>query len=85
MAVIQTSIFNVIKRFPDHKDKIKWLYKENNNFQTICDDYRKCQEAYIYWNASGSKEAPERRQEYGMLQGELESEIIQSVAESNAI
>ncbi len=85
MAVIYTSIFTVIKRFPDHTNQIKYLYKENDNFQSMCEDYHKCQEACLYWNESGAKEAPERRQEYAMLRGELETEIRQSVAESNTL
>ena len=85
MPVIRTSIFTAIKRFPDRKDTIKRLYKENNNFQTICEDYRKCLEAHLYWNESGSKVASARREEYATLRGELETEIIQSIAESNTI
>ena len=85
MAVIHTSIFTVIKRFPAHRDQIKFLYKKNDNFQSMCEDYQKCHEAYLYWNESGLKEAPERREEYATLRGELETEIIQSVAESNTL
>ena len=85
MMVIRTSVFTVIQRFPRSRDTIKHLYKGNNVFQNICEDYRKCLEAHRYWNKSGSKEASERREEYAMLQGELETEIIQSIAESNHI
>ncbi len=85
MSVIRTSIFTVIKRFPDRKDTIKRLYMENNNFQTICEDYRKCLEAHQYWNESGSKEASVRREEYATIRGELETEITQNIAESNNI
>jgi hypothetical protein len=81
MSVIRPSIFTVIKRFPDRKDAIKRLYKGDNNFKTICEDYGKCLEAYLYWNESGSKEACARREEYAMLRGELETELIQSFAE----
>ncbi|CAB1084647.1 hypothetical protein D1AOALGA4SA_12158 [Olavius algarvensis Delta 1 endosymbiont] len=85
MAVLQTNIFTVIKRFPYRKDVIKRLYKEDNNFKTICEDYGKCLEAYRYWNESGSKEACARREEYAMLRGELETELIQSLAEPHNI
>jgi hypothetical protein len=85
MSVIRTSIFTAIKRFPDRKDTIKRLYKENNNFQTICEDYRKCLEAHLYWNESDSKVASARKDEYATLRGELETEIIQRIAESNNI
>ena len=85
MPVIRTNIFTVMKRFPDRKDSIKRLYKRNSDFQTICEDYRKCMEAYLYWDKSGSKEAYERREEYAMLREELETEIMQSFAESTNI
>ena len=45
MPVIQTSIFNVIERFPGCKDSILQFFRENQNFQTICDDYRLCAES----------------------------------------
>jgi hypothetical protein len=85
MAVIRPSIFTVIKRLPYRKDVIKHLYKEDNNFKTICEDYGKCLDACRYWDESGSKEACVRREEYAMLRGELETELIQSLAEPNNI
>jgi len=85
MAVIQSNLFYVVKRFPDRKDTIRRLYKENKNFQAIYEDYRKCLEAHQHWNESGSKEASARREEYATLLCELETEIIQSIAESNNI
>ena len=85
MSVIRPSIFTVLERFPDRKKVIKRLYRGDNNFKTICEDYGKCLEAYLYWNESGSEEALARRQEYAMLQSELETELIQSFAETNII
>ncbi len=81
MSVIRPSIFSVIQQFPDRKDTIKHLYKGNTNFQAICEDYRKCLEAYLYWDQSDSKVASERRDEYATLRCELENEIVQSIAE----
>lgn len=85
MAVIQTGIFTVIKRFPGHKDAIRHLYRENDNFQIMCEDYRKCVDAHLYWNESGSKEASVRTMEYETLRGEIETDIIRSIAEANPI
>jgi hypothetical protein len=82
MPVIQTSIFTVIERFPDYKDSILQFFRENQNFQTICDDYRICAESLKRWNQSTSKEAPSRRKEYADLLQELEAEILQIVDES---
>ncbi len=85
MAVIQTSIFSVIRRFPDRKNEIRHLYKENDDFQIMCEDYRKCVDAHHYWNSSGSQVASVRTMEYEILRGEIETEIIRSIAESNHI
>jgi len=84
MSVIQTSIFTVFERFPDHKDNIKRLFRESKTFQTMCEDYRKCAEALRHWNQSSSEEAPARREEYAALLRDLEAEILHTVNEYNA-
>ena len=82
MPVIQTSIFTVIERFPDHKDSIKLLYRESKTFQTICDDYRQCAEALKRWNQLSSEEAHAREKEYAELLQDLEAEILHNLEES---
>ena len=82
MAVIKSSLFNVLKRFPEQKDAIHQHFGKNENFQTICDDYLKCAEALDRWNGSTSEEAPARRNEYADLLLDLESEILQTLNES---
>ena len=82
MAVIKSSLFYVFKRFPEHKDAIHQHFRKNENFQTICDDYRQCAEALDRWNGSTSEEAPARRNEYADLLQDLESEILQTLNES---
>ena len=81
MPVIQTSVFPVLKRFPDRNDTVKQLFKESETFQSVCEDYRKCAEALRHWNESASDEAPERREEYAALLRDLEAEILQSLDE----
>jgi hypothetical protein len=81
MTVIQTSVFPVLKRFPDRKDTVKQLFKENETFQSVCEDYRRCAEALRHWNESASEEAPVRREEYATLLRDLEAEILQSLDE----
>ncbi|MEA3435224.1 MAG: hypothetical protein U9R43_02085 [Thermodesulfobacteriota bacterium] len=81
MPVIQTSLFSVIKRFPDRKDIVRRLFKESENFKAVCEDYRKCSEALHHWNESASDEAPVRREEYAALLRDLEAEILQSLDE----
>jgi hypothetical protein len=82
MTVIPPSLFIVLKRFPERKDCIKRLFRENDNFQSICEDYRNCAEAVRYWNRSESEEAPARREEYAALLRDLEEEILENLLDS---
>jgi len=81
VKVIQTGLFSVLKRFPKHKDYAKRLFKESENFQTMCEDYLKCVKALDHWNQSGMDIAPLRRTEYTDLMQELEEEIFQKLNE----
>jgi hypothetical protein len=45
MTVIKSSVFQVLEKFPDRAGDIKRLYKESQEFQTVCEDYRLCAEA----------------------------------------
>lgn len=75
MVVIQSCVFYVVRRFPDRGDAIKRLFRESENFHTICEDYGLCVEALKRWSESTSKEALVRRSEYTELMEDLESEI----------
>ena len=75
MTVIPSCLFYVAKRFPGRGDEIKRLFRKNEDFHTICEDYGLCAEALKRWNESASKEAPGRRREYAELLEDLESEI----------
>ena len=79
MPVIPSSVFLVIKKFPEHKGEIQRLFKSDDEFLTLCDDYRMCKEALAYWNISDSDQAPLRVNEYQLLLKELENEILLSV------
>ena len=82
MAVIQSCLFYVVRRFPGHGGAIKRLFRENKNFHTICEDYELCAEALKRWNESTSQYAPARRREYAELLGDLETEIRKFLDES---
>ena len=79
MAVIRPGLFAVIERFPRRKDDVRELFKKNDSFQTLCEDYWKCAEALQYWKQSTSEEAITRRKEYTKLLRDLESEILQNL------
>jgi hypothetical protein len=81
MTVIQPSLFSIFKRFPERKETIKVLFKNNESFKTLCEDYRRCAEALHHWNQSLDEDAPARTREYEALLRELEEEILQNVNE----
>ena len=82
MSVIQKGLFAVMELFPNHTDTVKRLFRENETFQAMCEDYMRCAEALRYWNQVESEEAPARREEYGVLLRDMEAEIFQSLNES---
>ena len=82
MAVIHSSLLYVFKRFPSRKDAICRFFRENEEFQTICDDYWRCLEAIKRWDQSQSEEAPARSREYADLLQELEMEILRILDEA---
>jgi hypothetical protein len=84
MTLIRNTVFTVLGRFPDRKQAVKRLFKESEEFQTLCEDYLQCVKALRHWNRSLKEEAPARRHEYAALLGELEEEILQSLNESTA-
>lgn len=83
MTVIHPGLFLILQRFPDHKDALRFLYRESDSFQSICYQYQKCSEAVGYWAKSERPEGPDRHREYMMLLHELEVEVLNSLAESS--
>lgn len=79
MTVIHFSLFSILERFPERMEEIKALFKNNESFKTLCEDYRRCAEALQHWNQSLDEDAPLRRHEYRALLRELEEEILQNV------
>ena len=82
MTVIQPSLFILFDRFPERKETIKALFKNNESFRTLCEDYRRCGETQQHWKQSSDENAPARVREYEALLHELEEEISQNVNES---
>ena len=82
MTVIQTSLFTVLEKFPDHNKGIGRLVRESNAFQTLCEDYQTCAAALGHWEKSDLEQAALRKEEYSALLQDLEKEIIQFLNES---
>jgi hypothetical protein len=83
MSIIRTSLFTVMERFPRQKAAVRRLFKENERFQTLCEDYWKCAEALRHWNQSAAEEAVVRREEYAALLWDLEKEIKENLTINN--
>lgn len=81
MTVIQTSVFGVLRKFPGQRELIVRLYREREDFRTICEDYEKCLMSLRHWGSSEAEEAAARREEYGAIREELEAEISQLLDE----
>ena len=79
MSVIHSGIFTVLKRFPEHRHVLQRICRSNDEFLTLCEDYRLCKEALAYWNISDSNQAPLRVKEYRSLLKELEIEILMNM------
>jgi hypothetical protein len=78
MPVIETSLFSVIRRFPDLKKAAKRLFMKSGPFRTMCEDFQRCSEALRHWEQSTSEEAPVRKKEYTLLLRDLELEILEN-------
>ena len=83
MKVIQPSLFLVMKAFPANQNIAKRLFRESDDFRTMCEDYQRCTEALKRWDETVSEEAPARRREYRELLTELEREILEHLNKSN--
>ena len=79
MAVIHSSVHELTRKFPKHKDAIKHLAKSDDLFLTLCEDYINCKKALSYWADSKSELANIRSAEYISLLQELENEILQKL------
>ena len=81
MKIIRPGLFAVLKRFPKHKESAKRLFKESEEFQTMCEDFESCIKALDHWNRSKEEIAAKRRAEYAAIIQELEEEILQKLYE----
>ena len=76
MSDIPLGVLTMMQKFPEYKRVIQHLSKINDEFLTLCEDYRVCVEALRYWNISESDQATLRAREYQALLKELEDEIM---------
>ena len=77
MNEIHADLLLIIKCSPGHREILKTLFLKSKEFQNICEDYRRCQEALAFWTKTDNKNSVKPREEYSLLLLELEAEILQ--------
>lgn len=82
MNKINANLSAVINRFPDREEVLKCLFLKSRDFQGICEDYHKCQEALLQLARSDKVNASALLKEYALLLDELEAEIIEKLDET---
>ena len=82
-VVIPLSLEFAMQQFPDHKEILKRLYRQDEAFISLCQDYQDCVRALEYWRntRTDKKNRPEHCREYKALCKELKEEIEKWLAE----
>jgi hypothetical protein len=65
----------LVRRFPDHAQRIRRLEAEDANFRAICEDYDDALRALEYWRAV-DQSSRAKAEEYRRLVAELEEEAL---------
>jgi hypothetical protein len=75
----------VIKFFPEHKNTLETLYRQNQSFRSLCQDFRDCVHALEYWCGSlpVKEKASALCEEYKALCADLKDEIMKWLEEQN--
>lgn len=84
MSRIPGDLQIVINRFPEHADSLKKHFLRNTKFRGICEDYRRCLRALVYWTEVKGKESERPREDYAILLTELDNEIIEFLEEQSS-
>lgn len=66
----------VVGRFPNREDVITNLYRNDQEFQTLCEDYCDCLKSLERWTGETGENASVYQQDYRELLAELELEIL---------
>ena len=70
------------EQFSKVRHIIEKLYKDDDTFRSIYEDYETYLDALQFWEQSSSDDAVARRSEYTQLVGELEEELMQALNKS---
>ena len=78
------ALASVLENFPEAVARIRELFQQSPDFQTLCEDYRECLAYCRYWRQATSEQAPAYDKIYADLLQELEQEIRQSLEPAEA-
>ena len=72
-------ISKIPEKFSEVRHIIEKLYKGDDTFRSIYEDYQTYLDALQFWEQSSSDDAVARRSEYKQLVCELEEELMQAL------
>jgi hypothetical protein len=73
------ALASVLKNFPEAVPRIRELFLQSPDFQSLCEDYRECLANWRHWQQAASEQAPDYQKVYAELLQELEQDIRQSL------
>jgi hypothetical protein len=77
------ALASVLENFPEAVARIRELFLQSPDFQSLCEDYRECRANWRHWRQAATDQAPDYAKIYAKLLQELEQDIRQSL-EPNA-
>jgi len=78
----KTALASILEKFPETAARIRELFLQSPDFQSLCEDYRECLANWRHWRQAASEQAPDYLKIYAELLQELEQEVRQFL-ESN--
>lgn len=73
------ALASVLENFPEAVARIRELFLQSPDFQSLCEDYRDCLANWRHWRQADSEQAAAYCAIYAELLQELEREIRQSL------
>ena len=71
------ALASVLENFPEAVARIRELFQQNPDFQSLCEDYRECLATWRHWRRAVSEQAPAYCKIYAELLQELDQEVRQ--------
>ncbi len=78
------ALASVLENFPEAVARIRELFQQSPDFQSLCEDYRECLANWRHWRQADSEQAPDYCKIYAELLQELEQEVRQSLEPDEA-